>query len=156
MQADLKTVFSRPLNSDEGTWVYVETLCNRRKTIKRGHHEESAAQFYLGSVIPNAPPKHQHGGTNTTVGAMVNTFTIPGGSGYNNNLANAQVQHKWNASDNLTPWAYTTSNFYFSYYLQVPNSYFTGGAVGYVSTNPAYYKLLFISIQDEIAWPTGN
>lgn len=70
--------------------------------------------------------------TNTTVGAMVNTFTIPGGSGYNNNLANAQVQYKWNASDNLTPWAYTTSNFYFSYYLQVPNSYFTGGAVGYV------------------------
>jgi hypothetical protein len=195
--------------------------------------------------------------TNTTVGAMVNTFTIPGGSGYNNNLANAQVQYKWNASDNLTPWAYTTSNFYFSYYLQVPKSYFTGGAVGYVyasflvtdgnghnlwiqpqaydvrgvnsngihefigfdkgtatvfadtkygagtrycseeqssnsstgstwsgfrwygetisrtqllnavndanskfgaglSTNPANYKLLFISIQDEIAWPTGN
>jgi hypothetical protein len=70
--------------------------------------------------------------TDTTVGAQVNTFTIPGGSGYNHNLANAQVQYKWNASDNIKPWAHTTSNFNFSYYLQVPKSYFTGGAVGYV------------------------
>lgn len=70
--------------------------------------------------------------TDTAVGAQVNTFTIPGGSSYNNNLANAQVQYKWDAADNLTPWAYTTSNFNFSFYLEVPNSYFTGGAVGYV------------------------
>ncbi len=66
------------------------------------------------------------------VGAIVNTLTIPGGGGYNNNLANAQVQYKWNASDNLRPWAYPTSNFNFSFNLQIPNSYFTGGAVGYV------------------------
>lgn len=193
----------------------------------------------------------------TTVGAMVNTLSIPGGSGYNNDLANAQVQYKWNASDNLRPWAHTTSNFNFSFSLQIPRSYFTGGAVGYVlasflvtdgnghnlwiqpqvydvrgvnsngihefvgydqgtatvfvntmygpgtryctqssgsssstgstwsgwrlysesinraqllnavndansqyqvglSTNPANYILVFISIQDEIAWPTGN
>ena len=69
--------------------------------------------------------------TNTTMGAMVNTYTIPGGSGYNNNLANAQVQYKRNASDNIKPWPYSTSNFNFSFYLQVPKSYFTGGAVGY-------------------------
>ncbi len=68
----------------------------------------------------------------TTVGAMVNTLNIPGGSGYNNNLANAQVQYKWIASDNLRPWAHTTSNFNFSFKLQIPKSHFSGGAVGYV------------------------
>jgi hypothetical protein len=73
--------------------------------------------------------------TDTAVGAQVNTFTIPGGSSYNNNLANAQVQYKWSAADNLTPWAYSTSNFNFSFYLEVPSSYFTGGAVGYVMSS---------------------
>jgi hypothetical protein len=70
--------------------------------------------------------------TNTIVGAMVNTDTIPGGSAYSYDLANAQVQYSWNASDNLKPWAYATSNFNFSFYLQVPDAHFTGGAVGYV------------------------
>jgi hypothetical protein len=70
--------------------------------------------------------------TNTAFGGIVNTYTIPGGSGYNNNLANMQVQYKWDAGDNLQPWEYSTSAFNFAYYLEVPGSYFTGGAVGYV------------------------
>jgi hypothetical protein len=68
----------------------------------------------------------------SAVGAIVNTLTIPGGSGYNNDLANAQVQYRWLASDNLRPWAHTTSKFNFSFNLQIPKSHFTGGAVGYV------------------------
>lgn len=86
-------------------------------------------QLGIDNAVYGSPAVQMSG---TTVGAVVNTLNIPGGSGYNNNLANAQVQYKWNASDNLTPWTYSTSKFNFSFNLQIPESSFTGGAVGYV------------------------
>lgn len=61
------------------------------------------------------------------VGTQVHTFSIPGGTAYNNYLANAQVKYRWVYADNVRPWAHSTSKLNLSGYIQVPGAYMQPG-----------------------------
>lgn len=113
--------------------------------------------------------------TGIQYGAHVHTYSIPGGSGYNYDLANAQVKYKWDLNDNIRPWANSIiSNFQCEFDIKVPNSYMTGGAVGYVYLSilikdstlgpndgwiyiqPQIYDTRWAPNQEYIGWDAGT
>ena len=80
-------------------------------------------------------------------GCMVHTFSIPGGSGYNYNLANAQVNYKWNYADGNCPWSSTGAFLSINFNMQIPAVYMANGAVGYV-----YTSVLLQDTNGNICW----
>jgi hypothetical protein len=69
--------------------------------------------------------------TGTEMGVIIKTSSIPGGSGYNGNLANGQTSYQWTSQDNVRPWAYSDSVFNMSYDLKIPQATITGNACAY-------------------------
>jgi hypothetical protein len=94
--------------------------------------------------------------TNSEMGGQLHTYSISplGGSNYNYNLANLQVNYTWadfkkgrSGQVNILPWRHSTSRLKFQFKLKIPNVYMEGGAIGYV-----YASLLLQDENGKIFW----
>jgi hypothetical protein len=101
---------------------------------------------FTGSISPTPYGTYQRGISNaqygcTSVqmhtneaGVQLHTWSIPGGSGYHQNLLTGIIGYGYDATNCARPWLHNNSTFHFSYYTQIPRAYVAGGAIAYVQS----------------------